>query len=171
MLQPHFFLARPRSLLLTQWLCPSCQSRLQWTYRRASNFSQLPKPTTSSTKPPSDEEPTPKPLSRPLGQPKPPIPGENSGIDYRTWRQRRADFFDYDKHLERRKELYLPPASQPWNSFYETKQVLMTLFMLERRRLQSRISENGPTCGITGVKRSFLRPSCSKRNQRYISRT
>ncbi|EEH07933.1 mitochondrial ATPase complex subunit ATP10 [Histoplasma capsulatum G186AR] len=48
---------------------------------------------------------TPKPLSRPLGLPYPPQPGQNTGIDNRTLRQRRDDFVDYEKHIVRRKEL------------------------------------------------------------------
>lgn len=111
MFQPRWLQAR-RNLLLCQWLCPSCQSRLQWptTTRPASSIAPSKKSSPSepnpSPPPPSNEDFTPKPLSRPLGQLNPPKPGENSGIDHRTYRQRRDDFFNYDKHLERRKELY-----------------------------------------------------------------
>ncbi|KAI6250312.1 Mitochondrial ATPase complex subunit ATP10 [Erysiphe necator] len=47
----------------------------------------------------------PKPLDRPIGLSKPPNPGENTGIDVRTWKERRDDLVDYDKHLIRRRQL------------------------------------------------------------------
>ncbi|TQS37227.1 hypothetical protein Golomagni_02309 [Golovinomyces magnicellulatus] len=54
---------------------------------------------------------TPKPLDRPIGLLDPPRPGENTGIDFRTWKQRRDDFVDYDKHLVRRRQLKMKMAT------------------------------------------------------------
>ena len=64
------------------------------------------------------EEFTPKPLSRPLGLQYPPRPGENTGVETRSFRQRHHDFVDYEKHIERRRELFEPqlpflPVSNP----------------------------------------------------------
>lgn len=52
-----------------------------------------------------DGELVPQPLNRPLGLPHPPQPGQNSGKDQRSWKQKREDFASYDKHLERRQGL------------------------------------------------------------------
>ena len=89
---------------------------------KIANPSQRPT-TTPGPRPPAEppllldpkptSEPTLQPLSRPLGLPSSPKPGQNSGVDLRTWRERRDDFFDWDKHLARRREL-LRKAAKPY---------------------------------------------------------
>ncbi|KAK4648837.1 Mitochondrial ATPase complex subunit atp10 [Podospora bellae-mahoneyi] len=48
---------------------------------------------------------TPTPLSRPIGMNTPPAAGQNTGIDHRTFKQRRDDFVDYERHLAKREYL------------------------------------------------------------------
>lgn len=54
---------------------------------------------------------TPTPLARPIGMNHPPSPGENTGIDKRTLKERHADFTNYEKHLKRREYLYASPRT------------------------------------------------------------
>lgn len=56
---------------------------------------------------------TPTPLARPIGMHFPPNAGENTGIDTRSLRQRHADFTNWEKHLQRREYLCVPPLSSP----------------------------------------------------------
>ncbi|MCJ1385045.1 Mitochondrial ATPase complex subunit atp10 [Xylographa soralifera] len=85
---------------------------------------KLNKDINSNTEKISDNDHTPRPLSAPLGLPHPPKVGQNTGIDSRTWRQRRADFLNYDKHLERRASLtkqVAKPYFREWNNLQYSK--------------------------------------------------
>ncbi|KAL3420914.1 ATP10 protein [Phlyctema vagabunda] len=67
---------------------------------------------------------TPKPLGRPIGIANPPKAGENSGVDKRTFRQKRDDFVNYDKHLEKRKQLtrkMATPYFREWSNMQWSK--------------------------------------------------
>ncbi|PGG96378.1 hypothetical protein AJ79_09618 [Helicocarpus griseus UAMH5409] len=122
MSKPYPLISSLNSFLYPTSRCLSCQFRdLQpQLYSRNASTSTSP-PGSPQNKPPATNKPnstdplaegknpkeefTPKPLSRPLGLPYPPKPGQNTGIDNRTLRQRRDDFVDYDKHIDRRREL------------------------------------------------------------------
>jgi ATPase complex subunit ATP10 len=79
-----------------------------------STTSAAPKPTQTPPKAPvkptsskNEANHTPMPLSRPIGMTLPPRPGENTGIDTRSFRERRADFVNYEKHIEKREKMYV----------------------------------------------------------------
>ncbi|KAL8776072.1 MAG: hypothetical protein Q9194_003391 [Teloschistes cf. exilis] len=96
--------------LLNPSVCSACLRSLQcqWYRRHASTFAQI-----LNSEDPKPDERDLKPLSRPIGVPHPPQRGENSGIDTRSWSEKRKDSFDYDKHLVRRKEL-IKQAAKPY---------------------------------------------------------
>jgi ATPase complex subunit ATP10 len=65
-----------------------------------------PQDTESGSGSPKEEgEFTPLVLDRPIGLIYPPQEGQNTGIDTRSIKERRDDFVDYQKHVQRRKEL------------------------------------------------------------------
>ena len=94
------------------------QQQQQQSRRHQSSLGSLPQPDKDKDKvlpPPSGngedarkqkkEYHKPVQLIRPLGMEDPPQKGENSGIDTRTVQQKRDDFVNWDKHLQKRKKL------------------------------------------------------------------
>ena len=57
---------------------------------------------------------TPTVLSRPIGFAAPPKPGENTGVDGRTFKQRREDFINPEKHRARRRDMYVTSIHLPF---------------------------------------------------------
>ncbi|KAI0022211.1 ATP10 protein-domain-containing protein [Xylariomycetidae sp. FL0641] len=127
------FAARPRLL------CLLCRSRKFGTTARrlaeqGAKEAAIPKPLRAVPQSPLEGAPraygkrvddfTPTPLPRPIGMPNPPQPGENTGIDLRTRKQRRDDFVNYTKHLERRQELtskFARPYFRDWTNIRHHK--------------------------------------------------
>ncbi|PYI12586.1 F1F0 ATP synthase assembly protein Atp10 [Aspergillus sclerotiicarbonarius CBS 121057] len=73
----------------------------QFQQNYSATASKVPSPTSQ----PGDDDFIPPTLDRPIGSAIPPQEGQNTGIDDRSYRQRRDDFVNYERHLERRKEL------------------------------------------------------------------
>ncbi|KAH8697291.1 putative F1F0 ATP synthase assembly protein Atp10 [Talaromyces proteolyticus] len=90
------------SLLLRDRRCLRCQfqavRRSKISLRYSSN---TPQPSADS----SENEIAPLVLNRPIGLLHPPVPGQNTGLDKRSLKERHNDFVNKDKHSQRTKDL------------------------------------------------------------------
>lgn len=108
-----------------------------------------------------DENFTPKPLPRPIGMPLPPRPGENTGIDTRSLKQRKEDFGDYEKHIARRKELYTAtPSMLTSSAVAENTDAIFP----ERPRYRGRTFATGAISNSTKANPLLRHPDCSRPN-------
>lgn len=120
--QRHYALARPGSSKSKQPVDPVLGSRhpskiplavgIDRNPNNKSAFSQIPIP-----KGVKGEKFVPSVLQRPLGLQTPPRVGQNSPKDSRTWVERKNDFSDYEKAVERRQiylRTFLRPYFQEW---------------------------------------------------------
>lgn len=124
---------------------PSCLQTARRAYASLPDKNTLkppPPPPVKNNRPPTEqpgyklreksddsEEFHPIPLSRPIGMPNPPQPDENMGVDARSLRQRRDDFVDYNKHLEKRSRMtkqISKPYFRDWSNlrFHKGKQFI-----------------------------------------------
>ncbi|KAL8929944.1 MAG: hypothetical protein Q9208_001088 [Pyrenodesmia sp. 3 TL-2023] len=112
------FFSLHRPSIRSQYICTSClrSPQRQVSHRNVSTAAKI-----LNSEDPKPDPNVLKPLSRPIGVPQPPKPGENSGIDTRSWRERRDDFFNYDKHLVRREKLTKQAAKPYFRDWSRTK--------------------------------------------------
>jgi ATPase complex subunit ATP10 len=120
---------KPSQLLLLRSLafntpssiCSACikrQFRTLQPLRQQPSEEPSPKPSAPKF-PENPEDFVLKPLGRPIGSSFPPLPGDNDPVDHRPFAQRKADLTNWDRHLERRKELtkqISKPAFRDWKN-------------------------------------------------------
>ncbi|KAF8474731.1 ATP10 protein-domain-containing protein [Kalaharituber pfeilii] len=100
---------------------------VQTAIRRLSTAPQTPQPqnsnqqdvnsTSEKSDDPKKKDYTPSVLMRPIGMNGPPRKGENHGIDTRSLQQRRDDFVNWDKHIEKRRRLAHQFNTSYWEDF------------------------------------------------------